>query len=190
MRAAFVWNQKQLTVTVNPDVLPTELCHPLNWMQPCPYDGVTGGPPPRYGSLEVGYNLEIGGEAVGGGRVYSKLATGRFPNPARVGQMMIRSVQDDLWRAADFYAQEAEAARTSEAKEQREALTLSLALTLALALAPALTLALALALALTLALILSLTRSGGRLRRRRRSLRPMPRSRRDSYGRWSSWSRH
>ena len=138
VRAAFVWNQKQLTVTVNPDVLPTELCHPLNWMQPCPYDGVTGGPPPRYGSLEVGYNLEIGGEAVGGGRVYSKLATGRFPNPARVGQMMIRSVQDDLWRAADFYAQEAEAARTSEAKEQREALTLSLALTLALAPAPTL----------------------------------------------------
>ena len=88
VRAAFVWNQKQLTVTVNPDVLPTELCHPLNWMQPCPYDGVTGGPPPRYGSLEVGYNLQIGGEEVGGGRVYSKLAKGRFPNPAKVGQTL------------------------------------------------------------------------------------------------------
>ena len=88
VRAAFVWNQKQLTVTVNPDVLPTELCHPLNWMQPCPYDGVTGGPPPRYGSLEVGYNLQIGGEEVGGGRVFSKLAKGRFPNPAKVGQTL------------------------------------------------------------------------------------------------------
>ena len=33
--------------------------------------------------------------------------------------MMIRSVQDDLWRAADYYTQEAEAASNSEAKEQR-----------------------------------------------------------------------
>ena len=117
--SAFVWNQRQLTVTVNPDPLPAELCRPLNWMDPAPYDGVRGGPPPRYGSLEVGYNLRVGGEPVGAGRIYSKLATGRFPNPARVGQMMLRCVQDDLWRAADYYAQEAEAARASEDKEQR-----------------------------------------------------------------------
>ena len=93
VRAAFVWNQRQLTVTVNPDPLPAELCRPLNWMDPAAYDGVRGGPPPRYGSLEVGYNLRIGGEPVGAGRIYSKLATGRFPNPARVGQMMLRCVQ-------------------------------------------------------------------------------------------------
>ena len=60
-------------------------------MDPTPYDGVRGDPPPRYGSLEVGYNLRIGGEPVGAGRIYSKLATDRFPNPARVSHSHERS---------------------------------------------------------------------------------------------------
>ena len=87
---------------------------PLHRLQLDPYDGVTGGAPPRLGAFEVGYTLttlSADGAAhaahaapahadgaseplyLGGERVFSKLARGCFPRAERVVLRLLRHVQ-------------------------------------------------------------------------------------------------
>ena len=123
IRVAFEDVQSQLTCAVNPSPLPPVLCAPLHRLQIDPYDGVTGGPPPRLGAFEVGYTLSAadGAEMLGGERVFSKMMRGCFPRAERVVQRLLRHVQDDMWRAIDFSEQEAAALLAREEQERREA---------------------------------------------------------------------